>query len=130
MQKCKPQERNPCAPKFEDRTHQETWQQERCARREAWNLARNVYKLKTKDKATFYSPYRSLGDAGTSSKKSEEREFVVDSGASMHLLSEKDLSSGELDTLRKSRNPTKVITASGEVQTSEEAKVHVHDLDI
>ena len=31
-------------------------QQEWCARREGRNLARNVYKLKTKDKTAFYSP--------------------------------------------------------------------------
>ena len=35
----------------------------------------------------------------------EEREFVVDAGASMHMLSRK-ISSQELDTLRRSRNPT------------------------
>ena len=29
----------------------------------------------------------------------------------------------ELDTLRRSRNPTVVVTANGEVQTSEEAQV-------
>ena len=38
MQKCEPQERNPCAPKFGDRTLQDTLQQEGCARREAWDL--------------------------------------------------------------------------------------------
>ena len=38
--------------------------------------------------------------------------------------------SGELDTLRKSSNPTTVMTANGEVQTSEEAQVYVHDLDL
>ena len=48
----------------------------------------------------------------------------------MHMLSKKDLSSAELDTLRKSRNPTTVIAACGEVQTSGEAPVHVHDLDL
>ena len=48
----------------------------------------------------------------------------------MHTLSKKDLSSTELDTLRKSRNPTTVISADGEVQTSEEAQVHVHNLEL
>ena len=46
---------------------------------------------------------------------------MLDSGASMHTLSKKDLTSAELETLRTSRNPTTVITANGEVQTSEEA---------
>ena len=39
------------------------------------------------------------------SKRPEEREFVVDSGASMHVMSKKELSSEKLDTLRRSRNP-------------------------
>ena len=56
--------------------------------------------------------------------------FVVDSGASMHMLSKKDLSSDELDTLRRFRNPTTVVTANGEVQTNEEAQVYVQDLDL
>ena len=33
------------------------------------------------------------------SLKPEEREFVVDSGASMHMISKKDLSKAEMDTL-------------------------------
>ena len=39
-------------------------------------------------------------------KSPEEREFVVDSGASMHILSKKELSSGGMETLRRSRTPT------------------------
>ena len=48
----------------------------------------------------------------------------------MHMLSRTDLISAELDTVRKSRNPTTVITANGEVQTNEEATVYVSDLDL
>ena len=62
--------------------------------------------------------------------KPEEREFVVDSGASMHMISKKDLNSAELETLTKSCSPTTVITANGEVQTHEEATVYVKELDI
>ena len=64
------------------------------------------------------------------SKNTEERVFVVDSGASMHMLSKKDLSSNEMDTLRKSRTPSRVVTANGEVQTNEEAQVYVQVLDL
>ena len=64
------------------------------------------------------------------SRNTEERMFVVDSGASMYMLSKKDLSSGEVDTLRRSRNPPTVVTAIGVVQTNEEAQVYVHDLDL
>ena len=64
-----------------------------------------------------------------SNLKPEEREFVVDSGASMHMISKKDLNSAEMDTLTKSCSPTIVITANGEVQTHEEATVYVKELE-
>ena len=54
--------------------------------------------------------------------------FVVDSGASMHMISKKDLSDAEMDTLTKSCSPTIVLTANGEVQTHEEATVYVKEL--
>ena len=44
-------------------------------------------------------------------------EFVVDSGASMQMISNKDLSDAEMDALTKSCSPTIVITANGEVLT-------------
>ena len=65
-----------------------------------------------------------------STLKPEEREYVVDSGASMLMISKKDLSDAEMDTLTKSCTPTTVITANGEVQTHEEATVYVKELDI
>ena len=51
-----PHQRSPYATNFADRSHEETERQERCARGKAWNLAKHIYKLKEKDKATFYSP--------------------------------------------------------------------------
>ena len=48
----------------------------------------------------------------------------------MHMRSKKDLSSEELETLRRSRTPTTVVTANGEVHTNEEALVYVHDLHL
>ena len=65
-----------------------------------------------------------------STLKPEEREFVVDSGASMHMISKKDLNVAEMFTLTKLCSPTIVITANGEVQTHEEATVYVKELDI
>ena len=62
--------------------------------------------------------------------KSRRKEtFAVDSGASMHMVSKKDFHSAELETMRTSRSPTTVMTANGEVQTREEAMVHVKQLD-
>ena len=48
----------------------------------------------------------------------------------MHMISKKDLSNAEMDSLTKSCSPTIVITANGEVQAHEEAIVHVKELDI
>ena len=65
-----------------------------------------------------------------STLKPEEREFVVDPGASVHFVSRRDLGDAEMDTLTKSCSLTIVITANGEVQTHEEATVYVKELDI
>ena len=46
------------------------------------------------------------------------------------MISKKDLSDAEMDTLTKSFSPTIVVTANGEVQTHEEAIVYVKELDI
>ena len=124
-----PHERSPNAPKFEDRSQEETEWQEQGAREAAWKLAKNVFKLKEHQRAAFFSsPENRCLPAST--LKPEEREFAVDSGASMHMISKKDLSKAEMDTLTKSCSLTIVITANGEVQTHEEAIVYVKELDI
>ena len=89
---------SPNAPKFEDRSQ------------EAWKLAKNVLKLKEHQRAAFFSPSENRC-LPASTLKLEEREFVVDSGASMHMISKKDLSNAEMDTLTKSCSPTIFITA-------------------
>ena len=78
-----PHERSPNAPKFEDRSQEETEWQEQGAREAAWKLAKNVFTLKEHERATFFSsPENRCLPAST--LKPEEREFVLDSGASMH----------------------------------------------
>ena len=79
--------------------------------------------LNEKDRATFYSPAEEWVLLAASTKEPEERKCVVDSGASMHMVSKRDLNSAEWDTMRISKNPTTVTTANGEVQTREEANV-------
>ena len=124
-----PHQRSPNAPKFEDRSQEETEWQEQGAREAAWKLAKSVLKLKEHQRAAFFSPSENRC-LPASTLKPEEREFVVDSGASMHMISKKDLSDAEMDTLTKSCSPTIVITANGEVQTHEEATVYAEELDI
>ena len=86
-------------------------------------------KLKEKNKATVFSPSENWC-LPAANLKLQERESVVDSGASMHMISKKDLNSAEMDTLTTSTSPTIVIPANGEVQTHEEATVYVKELDI
>ena len=93
-----PHERSPNAPKFEDRSQEETEWQEQGAREAAWKLAKSVFKLKEHERAAFFSsPENRCLPAST--LKPEEREFVVDSGASMHMISKKDLSKAEMEYL-------------------------------
>ena len=122
-------QRSPNAPKFEDRSEEETEWQEHGAREAAWRLAKSILKLKEKKQSSILltSENRCLL---ASNLITEEREFVVDSGASMHMISKKDLKDAEMDTLTKSCGLTIVISANGEVQTHEEATVNVKELDI
>ena len=87
-------------------------------------------KLKEKHKTAFFSPSGNWCLSAPSTLKQEERELDVDSRASMHIISKKGSNSAELETVTTSRSPTTVITANGEVQTHEEATVHVKELDI
>ena len=50
-----PHQRSSNAPKFEDRSQEETEWQEQGAREAAWKLAKNVFKLKEHERATFFS---------------------------------------------------------------------------
>ena len=101
----------------------------RCPRSSVEAGQKCVLKLKEHERATFFSPSENRC-LPASTLKPEEREFVVDSGASMHMISKKDLRDAEMDTLTKSCSPTIVITANGEVQTHEEATVYVKELDM
>ena len=52
---------------------------------------KNIYKLKNSEKASFYNTGEVKGmSTPVTSKRTEEREFVVDSGALMHMMSKKE----------------------------------------
>ena len=69
IQKCASHERGLCSPKFEERSHEETLHQERCARKATWDLAKNIYKLKNSDKTMFLCSWWSQGNAGAHFKE-------------------------------------------------------------
>ena len=90
-----PHQRDPNAPKFEDRSQEETERQERYAREAAWKVARCILKQKENHKPTFFSPSENWCLPSPSTIKPEERDLFVDSGASMHMISKKDVNSAE-----------------------------------
>ena len=114
--------------KFEARSQEEIERQERCARGDAWRLAKNI--LKVLEQGYLLLIYQRMVSSGVVRNKTGEREFVVDSGANMHMVSRKDLNSAELESVRVSESPTTVVTANGEVLTKEEATVFVRELDL
>ena len=67
-----------------------------CARSKAWNLAKNKNKLTEKEKAAFFFPAEDCVLAAASTEEPEEREFVVDSGVGMHMVTKRDVKSAEL----------------------------------
>ena len=58
---------------------------EQDAREAAWKLAKSVFMLKEQERATFFSPSENRC-LPASNLKPGEREFVVDSGSSMHMM--------------------------------------------
>ena len=90
----------------------------------------NLPAQKGRQRATFYSPSEEWILPAASTINPEEREFVVDSGASMHMVSKKDINKAELETVRISKNRTMVMTANGEVPAKEKATVYVGELDL
>ena len=99
------------APNFEDRTQDETLQQDRSARREALDLAKRVHQLKGKDNATFHSA----------------SEVWSLPAASIAHAEQEDLTIAELEIVQKHHNG---YHSQWEVQTSEDATVYVYDLDL
>ena len=83
--------------------------------------------LKTKLHSTF--PRRNEYSRPRQQKSRRKERLWWISEACMHMVSKRDLNSAELETMRTSRSPTTVMTANGEVQTREEATVHVKELD-
>ena len=93
-------------------------------------LSKTITSSTKKDKATFYSSAKEWILQAASAKEQKERDFLVDSGASMHTLSKKDFNSAELETMRTSRSPTTVMADNGKVQTIEDTTIYVKDLDL
>ena len=87
-------------------------------------------KAQRKGQSYLFLTYQQMVSPSAIHNKTERKRIVVNSGASIDMLSRKDLNSAELETVKVSQNPTTVVTANGEVQTKEEATVYVKELDL
>ena len=56
--------------------------------------------------------------------------FIVDSCASMHMMTKVDFTLKEQETITVSRKNITVLTADGLIRAKEQATVHVNDLDM
>ena len=104
IQKGEPHERNPCAPKFEEITPEETSRQADCTSKVAWNLAKN---MQAQSRTLNYVLFSCEGARDT-----EHRMFVMDSGASMH----------------NAERGHKRLTATGDSANKRVSTSFVHDL--
>ena len=87
-------------------------------------------KAQRKGQSYLFLTYQRMVSPSAIHNKTGGKRIVVNSGASIDMLSRKDLNSAELETVEVSQNPTTVDTAIGEVQTKEEATVYVKELDL
>ena len=88
IQKCAPHERGPCAPKFGERSHAPR-------------------KMRPQSSVGFGEQYLQAQEFGYNYvlfNETRGARVVVDSGASMHMMSKKELCSGEMDR-KKVQNP-------------------------
>ena len=100
-----PHQRKPNAPKFEDRSQEETEWQERCAREAAWRLAKNILKLKAKIKQ-HSSHLRKIGACLRHQILNLRNENSLSTPERcLHMISKKDLNFsciGNRDDIEKS----------------------------
>ena len=96
-----PHQRSPYAMKCEDRSHGETERQQRCARSKACSLAKIFTSSKKNTRLHSTFPRRNGYSRLSRQKEPEEREFVVDSGASVHMVSKNDLHFAEHEEIEE-----------------------------
>ena len=111
-----PHQRSPYALKFEDRSQEEIEWQERCARGDAWRLAKNVSKLKETDKATSFSPSNAMVSSSAIRNKTGGQRVCCRSARAYGQQERLDpCRIGNCEGLLKVRR--RLVTANGEVQT-------------
>ena len=112
-----PHQRSPYAVKFEDRSHWQTERKSDAPAETRGNLPRtSLISEKRKKLHSIRFPLSGVLPVA-STMEPEEREFVVDSGASMHMVG-KTLTLPNWKTQGPKKSPTTVVIANGEVLTN------------
>ena len=105
---------------------------EEIARKAAW-VHKNLYKIPgsySENRHWFFKPTPTNNAPSPPTRTSREREFIVESGASLRMMSKSDLTSEEQETVRKSKDPSVTMTANGRTHTKGEGTVFISDLDM
>ena len=63
-------------------------------------------------------------------KLHRKKEHLVDSAASLHVMSDSDLTPREQEPIQNSEDPSVIMTANGTTHATGEATVYICDLDI
>ena len=88
----------------------------------------NIHQLKNSDKVTFYTP---IEKKGCRHLLHQRRDFEVESGASMHMMSRTELSSEEMDThFAKVQEPHRYSLPMEKCKRRRKHKYYVHALDL
>ena len=106
-------------------------------KKKPWDLHKNIFKVKkttyTQECEQFFRPPNSTTPekvvASRSDCEHEDRELIVDSGASLHMMSKNEPNSGE-KRYHEKIEPTVITTDSGKAESTEEATVCVNVLDV
>ena len=123
-------DRSICPPKFEDRSEEETFAARTMRpQRRVRNLQQVFCNFKEKDQATSFSSCGCVVSTSAVLGRSQKKIPVSSESFDAHAEHGRSEFSGTGHTFRVSRNPATVVTANGEVQTNEEATVHVFDFD-
>ena len=126
-----PHQRNLNARKFEDRSQEETEWQERCAREAAWKAGSKHPKIKGGKQSSILLTFGKLVPACAINSQSRGKRICCRLWSVDAYGQQKGLEfcwNGYFDDVEKPND--KCITVNGEVQTHEEATVHVKELDI
>ena len=124
------------AQPFDDRCPIFTEQVEEECRGDAWKLHKELHghieqdKFFVQDSRPFYSVQGHTASKARLRFTKPERKYVVDSGASLHIIGWRNTSTTERRTARKSSRIYNIQTANGMIQADWECYISVEDLQI